>query len=541
MKAFVKLVSADPSSSDNFLVPGNALDTIIRAPEPSLTAPVTSLTGENVTLSATNLPFIAGAETEVSGFSIASPLLGTTIGNGALGPIDPSTVAVQINNANLLLINNYIMDAGIGVNVIAAGGFDSLMPRVENDVIAGNNTGVEIDDAGTTGIPNPAAFYNDDFVYNTVGLFDNDLPTSPSLANVANSIFFANHDQTSDQFGFGIEENVPSNMIVRNNLFQSNGASSTTGAFSGNNVGPGFNPGTTPDKLDNYIGNPSFVFPVDPRPGSAGPASFFLDADFDLQSNSAAIDTADNVLAPTTDFLGRGRIKVAGHGFPGTGPADVGAFEFSGTGGTTVGGAFRVASTSLSATGAEVTNGTTVFVPSTAPKAIVVNFSSAVNVKSIVPSDLIIYGDGVAPVGGAKATSVTVINSHSVQFNIAGNYSSPGSVVIKINPGVITSTTNAPVQGYSDFFRITSAISASTAAPAPAPTPTPTTPKAPVVVTIPTAPAAPTPPPGSTTKKSAITTLLASAKPITPPPAASPTTPSGPLASGKILKSVKKK
>ncbi len=227
-------------------------------------------------------------------------------------------------------------------------------------MIAGNTTGIEIDDEGAVAVPVPASIYNDDLAYNTVGVLDNNLVSSPSLANVANSIFFANHDQTSSQFGFGIQENVPGNMIVRNNLFQSNGSSTTTGAFAGVNVGPGFNPGTTPDKLDNYTGSPSFVFPVDPRPGSAGPATFFLDAPTlrpPSRTRPRSTPTSTTPWPHATGFLGRGRMKVLDLGFPGTGPADVGAFEFSGTGGTTVGGAFRVASTSLSATSAQTTGG----------------------------------------------------------------------------------------------------------------------------------------------------------------------------------------
>ncbi len=110
-------------------------------------------------------------------------------------------------------------------------------------------------------------------------------------------------------------------------------------------------------------------------------------------------------------------------------------------------------------------------------------------------------------------------------------------MVIQLNPGAITSTTNAPVQGYSDMFRISPTINAS----AVKATPAPTAPKTSVVVAIPTpAPVAKAAVRSSDERSRPATTLLAAAKPITPGPAASPTTPSGPLASGKILKSVKK-
>ena len=75
------------------------------------------------------------------------------------------------------------------------------------------------------------------------------------------------------------------------------------------------------------------MFPIDPRPGSDGPANFYIDADFELTSISAAIDNAWKPRAITTDFLGNSQVKITGAGFglPGYGPRDVGAFEFEGT------------------------------------------------------------------------------------------------------------------------------------------------------------------------------------------------------------------
>ena len=133
-------------------------------------------------------------------------------------------------------------------------------------------------------------------MYNTIGLRVNNSQTSPLLATVANDIFWQNHDQTTARNGFGIEANTPNSLLVRNSLFQSNGKSDTSRTFAGLNVGNGFvaaNLKATPDALGNYTGNPSFVFPIDPRPGSDGPAAFYLDANFDLQANSAAIDAAN--------------------------------------------------------------------------------------------------------------------------------------------------------------------------------------------------------------------------------------------------------
>ncbi len=516
LKPFVKLVSASPNSTDTTLIPGNALQTVIRAPEPSATSTTTS-TGPNATILAQNLPYIPGADNVVSGFTITSPLLGTldSPSNPAQGPVDPNTAAIEISNANVLLLNNYITDANVGVYVVATNGTGVLMPRIFNNVIAGNNVGLQIDDEGSNTIPNPSLIDNNDFVYNTVGLFANDSSASPLLATAANDIFWQNHDQTSARNGYGILANAPNTILVRNSLFQGNGASDTSPAFAGINVGFGFNAAAlkaTPDRLGNYTGNPSFVFPIDPRPGSDGPAAFALDADFDLQSNSAAIDTANEFYALPTDFLGRTRVRIPGRGFTGTGPADVGAFEYKGTGGTTVGGAFRVASTSLSATGAATTNGSTIYTAQTAPKAITVTFSAPVNRATVTPSSLLVYGDGVSAVSGVRVSSVTFTSPTTAVFKLSGSYSSTGTVVIKVNPGTVKSTTNSVIQGFADSFKISSTL--------------------PVKVTKPTAPVTPVAvagPKAVTTKAVVATTPVVNlhSAPITPAPAAAP---SGPLA-----------
>src|SRR5205823_3305086 len=120
----------------------------------------------------------------------------------------------------------------------------------------------------------------------------------------------------------------------------------------------------TPDALGNFTGNPAFVFPIDPRPNADGPTAFNTGANFDLQASSKAIDAANptssadpaNILAaPATDFLGRGRVRIAGKGFPGTGPADVGAFEYKGTGGRASALSIKQAASSLTAAKATTT------------------------------------------------------------------------------------------------------------------------------------------------------------------------------------------
>ena len=140
---FVSIVSADPSSTDTSYVPGNALSTIIRAPA------VASAT-TNVTVTATNLSSFANPsstgqafETEVGGFTIASPL----VGNPALGAINPNAIGLYANNSNLLIDRDYFIDAGDGI-LVTTSGASSQAPQIENDGIIGNINGVVVQDAG---------------------------------------------------------------------------------------------------------------------------------------------------------------------------------------------------------------------------------------------------------------------------------------------------------------------------------------------------------------------------------------------------------
>ena len=139
---FVSIVSADPSSTDTSYVPGNALSTIIRAPA------VASATS-NVTVTATNLSSFVNSstgqvfETEVGGFTIASPL----VGNPATGTINPNAVGLLANNSNLLIDRDYFIDAGDGI-LVNTSGASSQAPQIENDGIIGNINGVVVQDSG---------------------------------------------------------------------------------------------------------------------------------------------------------------------------------------------------------------------------------------------------------------------------------------------------------------------------------------------------------------------------------------------------------
>src|SRR5262249_19760252 len=148
---------------------------------------------------------------------------------------------------------------------------------------------------------------------------------------------------------------------------------------------------TAPDAQGNFVGNPAFAFPIDPRPGSDGPADLFVSSNFNLTAKSAAINNAWEATAVPTDILGNSAVEYSnfGWGVAGYGPRDIGAYEFGGTGGIALGGAFRVVTSSLVPVGgAPLANGSTL-ITSTSPTSITVKSSGPVNPSSIKATDLV--------------------------------------------------------------------------------------------------------------------------------------------------------
>ena len=480
MKQFVRLLSVSASSTDSTVFTtstGDPLSTVIRAPASN------NLTGIP-TINATNLQSFVGLETEIAGFTIASPL----VGDPALGFIDPVGIAIGATNSNILIDKNYIADAGVGINVVTSG-FDAQTPQIENNVIDGNIEGVQFVDAGTTtSVSSPADLINNDFVFNTIGVQLSVVPSTPMMAYAASNIFWQNHDQSNARYGYAIFSSYPNKISLQNNLFSGNGASDTSQVNATNNLGNGFNPAnlsSTPDSLGNFVGNPAFVYPVDARPGSDGPADLFVDADFQLTALSAAIDNAWEATAIPTDILGNSQVKIAGDGYglPGFGPRDVGAFEYNGTGGGTVGGSFRVTTTSLVPVGGALYADGATLTTSSAPTSIDVTFSGNIAKNSINATDLVLSGS--AANSGVHATSLTWIDSHTVQFNLSGQLNLPGTLDVAVTPGSIESTTGQKNLGYSDHVVLQIGDPPVHVNPTPMPTPvsTPVTTPTPIIST----------------------------------------------------------
>jgi hypothetical protein len=495
MKQFVRLYSAATTSTDSTVFTtstGDALSTIIRAP--FVASPPA---GTYATITASGLESLPGLTTEIAGFTIASPL----IQNPASGLINPNSVAVSITNSNITLDKDYVIDGGVGVLVMTGGsGATSILtPAIYNDGIIGNVDGLVIDDLGSTpSNTTPASVINNDFAFNTVGLLLENSASSPNQAYVASNIFWENHDQSLLRNGFAIFSQNVNKVSLQNNLFYGNGTSDTNQSGATNNLGNGFSPallGTTAaaaqSNLGNFVGNPSFVFPIDPRPGSDGPANFYIDADFQVTSISAAIDNAWEATAKTTDFLGNSQVYTnGGLGISGNGPRDIGAFEFNGTGGQAVGGSFRVVTTSLvPVSGATVAGGTTKTVFSS-PTEITVTFSGNVNPSDISATDLVLSGSAINPAAPAHATSLTWIDAHTVEFNLAGQFISSGTVDISIAAGSVQSATGNANAGYSDhvILKIAPVVT-------PTPTPTPTSTSTPTPTSTSTPAPAPKPVP----------------------------------------------
>ncbi len=522
LKSLVTLESASLESSDSVLQPGDPLDTIIRAP-------MSPSGGPTITVQGTNLVSVAGGgfSTVLSGFTIASPLEF----NAASGPINNFSTGLMLTNSNVIVEDSYFVDSGVGVSVVNSGSA-STMPQFYSDVFAGNYTGLAFT-YNANALGNLSNVFNSDFVYNTFGLVLNIPSGAPLVATIANDIFWQNRS-TDGTAGFAIGATSQNKAWVWGNLFSNNGPNLTSPADDTYNVASvgGFNPAvltTTPDAGGNFVGNPGFFAPRDPRPapGGDGPGVFFLEADFDLTSASSAIDksittaTPVPVTPPTTDILHRGRVSSGKAwntiAFGTTGPADVGAYEFNGTGGIASGAAsFHVTAATLISGG--VFNGTAQSISnfntsgvfaSTNATALEVTFSAPVNEASFNATDLLISGTGDL---NLKATGLTWIDPETVEFTLAGGYNqSGGSVQVDLARNKATSAAGQKLGAFNDAIILTTGTPNPPQSPPPPPPPPvspPTVPKSPPPpppVTVPTSP----PPPPPTSPKS---------PPVTPPP-----------------------
>ncbi|HEY2159534.1 MAG TPA: hypothetical protein VGH33_28170, partial [Isosphaeraceae bacterium] len=396
------------------------------------------------------------------------------------------------------------------------------------DVFAGNFTGLGINYSASS-LANPGVIANSDFVFNTFGLVINASSASGVLATISNNIFWQNHS-IDGKSGFAAGAVSQNNVLLFGNMFADNGPSLTSPAddtYNLNGAG-GFNPAAlnsvAPDPWGNFVGEPAFVAPRDPRPapGGDGPGAFFVEANFDLTSKSAALDksvtgTSPWVVIPTaTDILYRGRVSSGKQWntmvFGTTGPADVGAYEFNGTGGVGSGASsFHATSATLISGG--VFNGLAqtvsqfntsgVFAGSSAT-ALIVKFSAPVNQSSFNANDLLISGGGDL---NLKATGLTWIDSQTVEFTLAGGYNqSGGTVNISLGRNRATSASGKRLGAFMDQVNL-SPGSPPQSPPTVPPIVPPTVPPSPVPPPPTVPPIVPPPPPTSP-----------GSPPITPPP-----------------------
>ena len=494
MRQLVSLASADPSSTDLSFVPGNALQTILRAPAAPSATTITA-TGLTDFVDATTG---ATLRTEIKGFTIAASLLG----DPALGTLNTNTIGVLIDNSSILLSNNYVITAGVGVAVVTSGA-NALAPTLVNNGFIGNVTGVHVNDQGGTPESATTNVINNTFAFNTIGLLaQNSATTGANQAFLANNIFWQNHDQTTQRFGYGVFSANPNHLVLRNNMFSGNGSSDTSSIWGAANIGAGFNPhlGTNAAAAaannGNFAGYPAFITPIDPRPGSDGPATFYLSANYGIGANSAAINNALEQVATKTDFLNNPENPNPtdkGFHLPGYGPRDIGAFEHIpvGTPGTRpVGGSFRVVTTSL-AGGMTAANGA-VLQTASSPSSIVVSFSKDIDAASLRANALSLSGSALDPNSPARVSSVTMLDAHTVSFNLSGQLRPSGLLKVSLASGAAKSKTGESLPSYNDQVNLRPLAPAPAPTPAPSPSPSPT-PGAPAPAPTPTPAPAPAP------------------------------------------------
>ncbi len=324
LKSLIQVVSAGANSTNTTLYPGDAKATIIR--------PAANATNV-ITVSASGLISTPVAPTRLSGFTIASNL----VGNPVTGSIEPTSVGLAVNNSSIAVDRIYAISSGTGIQITTSGN-SAPTPVISNTVVVGNNTGIGISDSGNTeSLLTPIVITNNTIGFNNNGVMVNVAAGSPvDFVQIINSILSGNASvptSSSPRSGYAVSSTTVDRVTLRFNNFFNNGVSATNYADDTNNIGNGFDPAalnTGRDSLGNVPGDPAFVFPVDPRPNADGPLRFFIDGNYNIRIQSAAIDAADNAAAPLLDFLYRTRVTIPGRGYPGTGPADMGAFEYNG-------------------------------------------------------------------------------------------------------------------------------------------------------------------------------------------------------------------
>ena len=164
-------------------------------------------------------------------------------------------------------------------------------PQIINNGVIGNINGIDGSGRRRDQLGDPDQRHQQHIAFNTIGLLAiNTGATSSEQAYVANNIFWQNHDQTAGPLGHrdlladpeqaGPATTTCSRATVR---------ATPTPRVRPSNIGNGFDPAklgpTASDaaaNLGNFTGYPAFVSPRDPRPGSDGPATFLLDANFGL-------------------------------------------------------------------------------------------------------------------------------------------------------------------------------------------------------------------------------------------------------------------
>ena len=496
LKAQTKLISADPSSTDSFYLPGTPLATIIYG-NPLVNSPYYNFQSGIITVNAADIPTVAGVPTEISGFTILNPLLGDSV----TGSIDNTSIGIALNNSNVTVDKNYIVNAGIGVS-IAATGSNVVGPAVNTNVIAGNYIGIQISDLGTgTTYAMPTQVINNTIVDNTYGLSNYSSRASTIQAYVLNDIFYNNHALTAARTGSGILSLTANSLVTVSNLFYANGVNNLPSSNVNGTFGAYLTPSSLsgiPNQFGNFTADPVFVAPRDPRPNGDTPAVFFRYANYDLSSRSPAINLATNAYAPATDILYRLPVAFAGRSVNGSGPASIGAFYYLGTGGITptTGTPFTITTTtapagsvlsslptatSNSIVGGSLPLGTQFGVVNsslnpdgvaagkqgiatsiTAPTTVTINFSDNINPATVQPSDLVVSGSGVSTTNPAKATGLTWVDSHTVKFLLSGGFDASGSVNLSIAEGAIQDRQGDSLAAYAEAFLLASQADVST-------------------------------------------------------------------------------
>ncbi len=249
------------------------------------------------------------------------------------------------SNSNITLDKDYIIDAGVGIAGDDVRQHGALTPQIYNDGIIGNIDGVRHQRRRRrppTIEPGQCDQQRLRLQYGRPATWSNSASTPAAGLRRQQHLLGEPRPDARSQRLRHLLARTPTRSRCGTTCSPATGPATptsptppTTWATVSTRPCWGRPPAAAESNLGNFVGNPAFVFPIDPRPGSDGPANFYIDAELPVDRSLRRRSTTPGKpqrSRPTSWATPRSR-STAASVLPGYGPRDIGAFEFDGTGG----------------------------------------------------------------------------------------------------------------------------------------------------------------------------------------------------------------